>query len=1108
MSNKNIKDYLISIWKHRTTGEFLIAMQVAVMQKLLDNKYVDKNGDEWKLFNPLETTCQLGRLELKSAYSNEFKKDMESLNISTGVVLEFRKAFIDDSKNVDEYGHKMWLDNIFTMLYKFGSTNGDNNSINNSVNKNFNFSYVGINDDDVYGTNANDFWRQYFAKICASDNSKYMLFYKHMNLPFRWDGDVSLSLNTSLSKGHIYSLRKQIADKGHFLGCDGYIYDFNEIYPKEKVELYKKYIDFILNGKLPDKSNNKKQDYASEIIKHLINLDQKSKDFIYTNKVEYNIKKNRFEMNIGKNRYDATAWVYSRFFTNLKPGCKKYWLAVDKNHTVNMDKNIHNLYDYNGLIGVEGCETIVRKIIKDVENAPESFYFIKNAAEYLEKSLANIDFIDEKAASELKKIINSEKNSGINKFFSKPEEIKAIMLEEQEHLIHCYFGKHDLFQSCFDCINKKTELESVLSQDGNKLLKLIQKGLGSRKYVCKKDEFEKFLLVAVARALFETFQFGGDYNYFVDHLRIYVSPIFKEDAYELLKKSGLFDDLLVLFDPVKLSKPFHTFETQIKKIRCRINSLSYECQLKHSEIKKISLDSDKTTDKILKEELEGKIIKLREENANTWNQVKELQKKLAEEQNEMDSMFLTGKDFDFLQEPENPIISQDDFGQTANDKLLDALKKKIDQTKIKNFVKSKFGLLDNDDRLQQSEQELKADLCKFIAKEIKDYGQVTDYNDLSFFIETYIRERFDDELNKAIFNMVSNFKEAYKYNGNKLVSNYQKNMSVMRIYHFIQHVFNAVGHLAFEKCDIEDMQMIIFNKEEIISSLRKNLDEMFLIAGKNAFDSLLINLIKGTSLAKNRLAENIVWLRNMILGLDEKTVNVKEISQFSLAAFNDKNRKIKNGFFSNSRKGNIIQNFFIPIQTLEEQIEDDRQKIWTKIIKPKIGSKIKLADLNTKCDLILDSNWKRVTVQEMLEYSKNAKCEELNKINFIESEDEKDSENQNDIINECCFIHDNNRKLEMEVKSNLNKNKTNISCESKIRNSVEQNQDNKQNLDNRIANNDHSEEPKVKLIKKKKKNTFKKITAIMHQEIYQSDQNKNDNPLKIIFQKKNKKLSF
>ena len=100
MSNKNIKDYLISIWKHRTTGEFLIAMQVAVMQKLLDNKYVDKNGDEWKLFNPLETTCQLGRLELKSAYSNEFKKDMESLNISTGVVLEFRKAFIVERNNL------------------------------------------------------------------------------------------------------------------------------------------------------------------------------------------------------------------------------------------------------------------------------------------------------------------------------------------------------------------------------------------------------------------------------------------------------------------------------------------------------------------------------------------------------------------------------------------------------------------------------------------------------------------------------------------------------------------------------------------------------------------------------------------------------------------------------------------------------------------------------------------------------------------------------------------------------------------------------------------------------------------------------------------------
>ena len=258
--------------------------------------------------------------------------------------------------------------------------------------------------------------------------------------------------------------------------------------------------------------------------------------------------------------------------------------------------------------------------------------------------------------------------------------------------------------------------------------------------------------------------------------------------------------------------------------------------------------------------------------------------------------------------------------------------------------------------------------------------------------------------------MISDFKKYDKNNE----PDYRNNGQVMRVYQFIQHVFNAVGYLAFEKCDKKDLQMIIFNREEFIFHLSKNSYKTFLIPGKSAFNSLVINLIKGTSLQEKCLAENIAWIRNVVCKLDEKTIGAKEMSQFSLVAFNKKNRMLKNGFFNNAMKNNAIQTFFIPLQTIEKQVW--QYKIWTNKIKPKLGPKIKMANLNKKCGLTLSDSWEQVSVDQMIKDSKEGYVPDKSHEEYNEEEDVSEDSFESDKSDEIGGNNFNEVKLKTEIK--------------------------------------------------------------------------------------------
>lgn len=562
-------------------------------------------------------------------------------------------------------------------------------------------------------------------------------------------------------------------------------------------------------------------------------------------------------------------------------------------------------------------------------------------------------------------------------FFSEPEEIERMLKGEPSNVD----GKiakpaDDLFG---EYIRYHGNEDDILSFEGKQLVKTLKQGFANKKNFCRDDkEFEKYFSIAVARALFETFQQeDANYNDFINRLRVYISFMFRKEAYELVIQHKNFS----LYKLSKLKKSFYPSQRKIEEIT--------------KEIQRISLTTS---------QLSG------QDKKNAISQMNKLNRERYSEQTKINSMFLTTQDLDFLQKSKTPIISEDSFNQ-SNNKLLEVIKKKIDETNIIELAKSKFGLKENDEKLQQGEKQLKADLYEAIAKNIK---YVTDYKNLECIIEKAIIDRFDNKLNKAIFDMISDFKKYDKNNE----PDYRDNGQVMRVYQFIQHVFNAVGYLALEKYNEKDLQMIIFNREEFIFHLSKNSYKTFLIQGKSAFDSLVINLIKGTSLQKECLAENIAWIRSTVCKLDEKTIGAKEMSQFSLAAFNKKNRMLRNGFFNNQRKNNAIQTFFIPLQTIEKQVW--QYKIWTNKIKPKLGPKIKMANLNKKCGLTLSDSWEQVSVDQMIKDSKEGYVPDKSYEEYNEEEDVSEDSFESDKSDEIGGNNFNEVKPKTEIK-NLSK---------------------------------------------------------------------------------------
>ena len=138
MSNKNIEDKLVSIWRHKKTGEYIIALMAGIMERLTYKKFIDKNNSEWIFFNPLATTCKSGEIESKSM-GGDFNSDMNKLETFRDEIEDFREEFIRNNGNIDEYGTNRSIDTAFTQLWKVGNINNENDISETYVNKDMDF---------------------------------------------------------------------------------------------------------------------------------------------------------------------------------------------------------------------------------------------------------------------------------------------------------------------------------------------------------------------------------------------------------------------------------------------------------------------------------------------------------------------------------------------------------------------------------------------------------------------------------------------------------------------------------------------------------------------------------------------------------------------------------------------------------------------------------------------------------------------------------------------------------------------------------------------------------------------------------------------------------
>ncbi len=950
-SSKKEKTKIPFALRNKKTGEVVFCTVVANFTEFAANNYEsktelkDKNGVIRKIFFPMSNTCDLGKIKLKYEKSEESMKLLDLIGISR-YNLEVSwgwKSSLKDKKNIyDEYGIKepsSIAGNVVSGLYKLNSDE------NNPANKNLDLSYGGWRDFDNQSTALNDFWHRFYEKIYTEEKYEWMKFYRNFNMTLS-DDHLKINngnnlfchgvLTTSLSNGNLETLRKEIFDNGCFVGPDSYIYDFNEIYPKDNINLCKNYLGFILWNKLPDEKTNK-ADYAEEILNYVSGKNEDLKKFIEENQVRYNDKDGRFEMiTSGKNTHDANAWIYSTFFPVPSENYVKYSffelqcdlspISLSEN---GKSKNIHSYSElllrksgfyYEGVKNYEiksnareSYNKIALKVTKAEEWRKENFNFIKNTVEYFKRdfNFENVVDFDEEEKKKLEKALETKSiDSLLKRFFKNPDQVKK-----------CLENNNGYFEDwCADCFEYGSN--NYLSSEGEKVAGIIFNNITNTSIAKKCNNMdEDNVKYGFSRALFECLQVNGNYDKFIEELRINLSFYIRNDQGSRLNK-----------DAMKLKTEFRQkfvkFTTEIQKLRAEYNSKLQEYKKNHNN--KIDTKDPE------------------------YQEIAAISKSADEKQKEMDEEFFSVKDFDFLKQKN--IINENDFIQ-INKEALEIAKNKINALDLKKLMSEK-KTLDND------EKELKNKIYNQFEDEIKNYPNIS-YEEFVARLNKKILICKYDGLEKTLFNMIWEFDLELKNNKN-LENDYWDSMVIMRLYHLVQHFFHTAGILSdANELSENDMREIALNMEDVRFYLKTNPKKIILEKKKSAVENLIIRLFKGTSL-EEKISGYIEWFKNGVNDFCQMTTEVIHITQSNGVSLATKNRQLKNGFFVNCDDG-LIKSFCVPLQTLAESKENYNAKKF----KPNIKEGVKLADPDETCNLTLNDNddWEILDKDQIFELS-------------------------------------------------------------------------------------------------------------------------------------------
>ena len=947
--------------RNKKTGKVLFCTVVANFTEFAANNYEsktelkDKNGVIRKIFFPMSNTCDLGKIKLKYEKSEEAMKLLDLIGISRyNLESSFGwKSSLKDKKNIyDEYGIKepsSIAGNVVSGLYQLNSNE------KNPVNKNLDLSYGGWRDWDNQSTASNDFWHRFYEKICTEEKYQWMKFYRNLNMTF-CGKPLSCHgvLTTALSNGNLETLQKEIFDFGHFVGPDTYIYDFNEIYPKDNINLCKNYLGFILWNKLPDEKTNK-ADYAKEILNYVSGKNEDLKKFIEENQVRYNDKDRRFEMSMdGENKHDANAWIYSAFFPVPSKNYQKYSFYKSKSNlpeeyqrkmeTEKIDNygpvwsNKFKLEKQEILQALNKAEAeeqisnarggFVKNVAKSQEWRKENFNFINNTVKYFKRDFSFKDVVnfDEEEKKRLEKALETKSiDSLLNRFFKNPGVVKRCLENNNED----EYG--DGFEYwCADYFEYSSN--NCLSSEGEKVADIIFNNIKNTSIAKKFNNMHKYNVeYGFSRALFECLQVNVNYDKFIEELRINLSFYIRNDQWSRLDK-----------DAMKLKTEFRQkfvkFTTEIQKLKVKHN----EAWNKVMNAKTSHQHNDNDDCQKCQE-----CIKLREE-------AKQINTELTQKQNEMDEEFFSVKDFDFLKQKK--IIDENDFAQT-NQEALEIAKNKINDLDLKKLISEKKMSGDY-------EEELKNKIYNRFEDTIKNYPNISCEDFVARLNKEILICKYDG-LEKTLFNIIWEFDLELKNNKN-LENDYWDSMVIMRLYHLVQHFFHTAGILSdTNELSENDMREIALNMEDVRFYLKTNPKKLILDEKKSAVEILIIRLFKGTSL-EEKISGYVEWFKNGVNDFCQMTTEVIHITQLNGVAFTTKNRQLRNGFFVNCDDG-LIKNFCVPLQTLAESKENHNAKKF----KPNIKEGVKLADPDETCDLTLNDNddWEILDEDQIFELS-------------------------------------------------------------------------------------------------------------------------------------------
>ena len=936
-----------ALWEKKT-GRILFVAPVAAFtdfaanalnleKELKDEKIADK-----KIVFTMANTCDLGKTKLKYEQSEDAMKLLDMIGISRGSLENsdgWKNSLRDKTNIYDEYGiyecsYIKIVGNIVSGLYQL------NSNANKQVNKNLDLSYGGYRDYDNQSTVSNDFWHRFYGKIANDPQYEWIKFYRNLNMTLR-DNEQGLKYNlfchsvltTALSNGNVETLRKKIFDFGHFVGPDSYIYDFNKIYSNDDINKYKNYLRFILWNKLPDEKA-KKADYAREILNYISGKNDKFKKFITENQVQYNDEDGRFEMTMDrKNIHDANAWLYSTFFQVLDKNCTRYIFYRSQFESKLKTLEKQGIVDYLSALKIKigdhikksseysfeedesddedpyesKYQEIALKVTKSKAWKKDNFSFIENTVKYFKRdfNFEDVVIFNELEKEKLKKDLEYKSiDSLLKRFFENPDEVKEC-LEYNEREDEWEAGRFEnMYNNCLS--NEGKESADIIFDN-------IKETSIAKKYnrIRIMDRIMDNVKYGFARSLFECLQVNGDYDKFIDELRINLSFYIRNDIGSVLRP-----------DKMKLKTEFRQkflrLKTEIQELKAKYNSKFQEYMKSHSNKKIDTKDSE-------------------------YQKITAINQRAEEKQKEMDKDFFSVKQFNFLKEKK--IIDENDFAQT-NSKALEIAKNKISAL--------------------NEEKELKNRIYNRFEDTVKNYTDIS-YEEFVAYLNKEICVCKYNGLEETLFNMIWEFDLELKNNkiekiySSSLVSNYWDKMVVMRLYHLVQHFFHTAGILSdVNELQKDEMRELALNMEDIKFYLKTNPNKLIVDENKNSIENLIIRLFKGTSLEKNIL-NYIGWFKSGINDFCQMTTNVIHITQLNGVSLATKNRKLENGFFVNCGNG-LIKLFFVPLQRLAE--------LSKKEFKPLIKSYVKLVDPKDTCNLTLNNDkWEILDKEQIFELS-------------------------------------------------------------------------------------------------------------------------------------------